>query len=389
MTLTTPTTATLQTPPGRGGIAVITITGPDTQRVAEDLFHPHTPRTSPERYQENLLQLGFLRNGQEKLDEAIICTSEKGLELNIHGGSAVARRVLRRLSELGASVTQPDQADIFNPSHPSWKNPAIGQEMLAELPKAQGRLATSALTQQWSAGLSQLIHEAISEIGQKNSTPDFLKNLGQNLWQAAEGFATMRKLLEPAEVVLAGPPNAGKSTLANLLIGRPVSIVHDTAGTTRDWVRELAIVNGLPIWLTDTAGLWETALDIDAEAVRRAWQKIEQADLVLLTSHDRTINLPEHIHAKRILHIATKIDLAPKNIPTAQVRVSANTGEGMKNLKDAVIERLSLNEIDPSQPMAFTQRQVTLLAAAADSTEQNDQANCDKKLRQILAVKPG
>ena len=114
MTSTTPTTATLQTPPGRGGIAVITLIGPAAQRIADAIF-PHTPlsASSGEGKESDILQLGFLRDEQEKLDQAILCRSHRGFEINIHGGSAVARRVLRRLSELGAEITNPEQADIF------------------------------------------------------------------------------------------------------------------------------------------------------------------------------------------------------------------------------------------------------------------------------------
>lgn len=384
MTTTAPTIATLQTPPGKGGIAVITLTGPGAKRVADEIFYPHTPAAaaSPSAEESDILQLGFLRDEKEKLDQALLSQSRDGFEINIHGGSAVARRVLRRLSELGASVTNPEQTDIFDPVHPHWHNPAIGQEMLVALPAATGLLATSALAQQWSAGLSKLAREALDAMA--DTAADNLKNLEQKLRQAADAFGTMQRLLHPAEVVLAGPPNAGKSTLGNLLIGRPVSIVHDIAGTTRDWVRELAIINGVAVWLTDTAGLWESTHDIDAEAVRRAWQRIEQANLVLLTSHNETIDLPEHIHAKGVLHVATKIDITPNESPTAEVGVSAITGEGIDNLKAMIIDRLGLKNIDPRQPMAFTQRQATLLINAADALDCKDQTACKDILRQLL-----
>ena len=90
------------------------------------------------------------------------------------------------------------------------------------------------------------------------------------LRRAAGRLALIRRLLEPAEVVLAGPPNVGKSTLANALIGRQVSLVHDQAGTTRDWVRHLAVLCGVPVHVTDTAGLWDAPAGVDAQAVGRA-----------------------------------------------------------------------------------------------------------------------
>jgi tRNA modification GTPase len=115
--------------------------------------------------------------------------------------------------------------------------------MLEALPQAASELVVAAVSQQWSAGVSQLA-----------SDPDVSAEL---LRSAARRLPMMQKLLSPPEVVLVGPPNVGKSTLANAIVGREVSIVHTIAGTTRDWVREQALLGGVPIWLTDTAGLFD------------------------------------------------------------------------------------------------------------------------------------
>jgi len=199
----------------------------------------------------------------------------------------------------------------------------------------------------------------------------------------------MQRLLHPAEVVLAGPPNAGKSTLANALIGREISIVHRRAGTTRDWVRDLALLQVLPVWLTDTAGIWDVAESgsaaaaVDAEAVRRARHRAENADLVLLLAAGEAAPLPEWLHAKCVLHVATKCDTVdPEGAPDAAV--SAHTGAGLDDLRSAILRALDLDHFDPTVARAFTQRQAELLLEAANTLDAGDTERSQRKLDELL-----
>ena len=141
----------------------------------------------------------------------------------------------------------------------------------------------------------------------------------------------------------------------NHLVGRPVSIVHAQAGTTRDWVREKALFFGVPIWLTDTAGLWADAdHPVDVESVRRAWQQIEQADVVILLSEDGCFELPQELHHPKLLRVQSKCDQASSDHPLA---ISAKTGAGIDALQRAVLHAVGLANIDPRLPRAITQAQ--------------------------------
>jgi tRNA modification GTPase len=213
----------------------------------------------------------------------------------------------------------------------------------------------------------------------------------------------MRRLLAPAEVVLAGPPNAGKSTLGNALVGRPVSLVHETPGTTRDWVRELAILNGLPVWVTDTAGLWSSTgilpvgiagvppadgngelpqdaplrADVESQSARRALERIGRADVVLLLGQPPADlgGLDGPGIRRKIIPVWTKSDLRPRDAPPVSggtVAVSAHTGEGMDRLRQAILHALGLDGFDPALPRAFTERQASLLASAAEAMERDE-----------------
>ena len=350
------------------------------------------------------IQLGRLVDaGGEALDEAVVARAPGGaIEINIHGGPVVAQAVLQRLGDLGAAIEPARTAatESFGAAHPRWNNPAIGAEMLDVLPDAASEFVVAAISQQWSAGLSKLACDP-------DTSADALR-------AAAGRFEVMRKLQSPPEVVLVGPPNVGKSTLANALVGRAASIVHETPGTTRDWVRELALLEGVPIWLTDTAGLFEFPDDphgIDAEAVRRARCRAEQADLVLLLSAgENPTETPDWLHAKNILRIAAKCDLYPRRggapvPPRSDVEeklagqeprqpqdacdhfeavVSAETGEGLDELARSILTALGLARLDPATPAAFTKRQAELLIAAAEGADAENGPAAKEYIERLL-----
>jgi len=362
------TIATLQTPPGRGGIAVITVVGPDAHSIVTEAFRPwpsHT-QSSP-----GSLQLGYLLADGEVLDEAVVHRLDRTVEINIHGGPVVARRVLQELTRLGAEV-RPAAGDesTFQPAHPRWNNPAIGREMLAALSDAQSTLAIAAVTQQWSAGLSEFVCGGAA-------TPKALR-------KAAAGLEQMSKLLNPVEVALAGPPNVGKSTLANALTGRQVSVVHDRPGTTRDWVRELALLDGVGVWLTDTAGIWDFPDGIGAEAVRRARHRVEQADLVLLLDAGDAVDMPQWCRARNCLRVRSKCDTETAPGGKSDVNVSAHTGAGLEELKKTILAAIGMSDFDPTLPRAFTQRQADLLNKAAGALEKSDSKNCERFIGMLL-----
>ena len=370
------TTATLQTPPGKGGISVIALTGPEAERILETVF---CPGASHPDAGVGVLQLGRLVADGQVIDEAVVCRCDGGVEINIHGGPAAARATMTLLARHGA-VAAPAAAAAprsFPTIHPQWRNPAIGAEMIEALALARSARALEAIAVQWSGGLSALAR----------SEPDPAKLRG-----AADGLRVMQRLLHPAEVVLAGAPNAGKSTLANALVGREISIVHRQAGTTRDWVRELALLKGLPVWLTDTAGIWDTAESnstaphaaaVDAEAVRRARHRAENADLVLLLAAGEPAAVPEWLHAKQVLRVATKCDTTDP-VEAADVNVSAHTSAGLDELRSAVLHALDMGDFDATAARAFTQRQAGLLVKAADALDTGDTEWARRTLDELM-----
>lgn len=367
MTNSADATATLQTPPGRGGLAVIQLSGRGASHIIEQVFKPNSAH---QRDSENDLRLGHLTDGDATVDEAVVTRRGHTYEISIHGGPATARASLELLVRCGATV-EPSQsaASGFSPTHPKWDNAAIGLEMLETLPKTRSQLCVAAVSRQWSAGLSELV-----------ST----KPGADRLRKAASELSRMERLLDPAEVVLAGEPNVGKSTLANALIGRQVSIVHDVAGTTRDWVREPAVLDGVPVHLTDTAGLWKGPHEIDAEAVRRSRGCIERADLVVFL-HVGPASIPGWLAGAKLLPVASKCDLAETaSCDGSEVAVSALSGAGIAELKGAIKRRLGLDGFDSQDAMAFTARQAKLLEIAAARLDAGEDRQASQTLEQLL-----
>ncbi len=366
------TTARLVTSPGRGGIAVIVLAGPGAEAVLRQVFRPR--RAWPGSGQ---LALGWIVRGQERLDEAVVSIQSGSVEINIHGGPQVGRKVLALLGDCGAQIVADDPADpVLAAVKGPFENPAVAREVLAALRSAATALAASALTAQWWGGLSALASSPEPRAGE--------------LRRAADAMATMKRLLEPAEVVIAGPPNAGKSALANALVGRRASVVSEAPGTTRDWVRSLTDVAGVPVWLTDTAGLWQGRRGVEAEAVRRAWQRIESAQVVIClvppgggVEAEHAAMLSRLRGLGSVLEVAGKSDLGQAAGP-AQVAVSGRSLEGLDALRDAIRRRLGFEGFDPAAPMAFTRRQAGLLTAAAEALDHGPAPQARSALATLL-----
>lgn len=390
-----PTTVTIQTPPGRGGIAVLWLAGPGAEGVLARAFRP---LESHARGGGEALQLGHVVDGDLAIDEAIVARRGEGVEINVHGGPAVVTATLGLLSRLGAHVlpASPTARDSLPTAHPRWANPAVGEEMLDALSEARSDLVVEALAAQWSDGISRLAREGVALCDGAGAGDVAARGRGlvEGFREAGKRLAVMRRLLTPAEVVLAGPPNVGKSTLANALVGREVSLVHPTPGTTRDWVREPALLGGLPIWLTDTAGLWEAPEpgSVDAEAVARARERIRQANLVLLLGAGELPETPAWLagnaptatqRTPMLLRVAAKCDVAPA-FDDADAAVAALDGTGLDDLAKRALERLGLADLDPSAPAAFTQRQADLLAEAAEALEARQYARARAALCELV-----
>jgi len=348
----TPTTAGLLTPLAPGGIAVIRLTGPATDDILRKVLRRRRDDGTPQLRDRRPI---FCRiaDGPDIIDDALVVrTSRQGVvsaELCTHGGIRIAQRTLLLLERLGAEIVDGlSSASAFGAT--SAVEHAIDFALLSA---ASGRLA------RWLLAQRSILPPALERL-------DALTADQRSAFNARSEVA--RRLLAGLHVAIIGPPNAGKSSLANRLVGKNRSITSAEAGTTRDWIDETALVQGWPITLTDTAGIRETSCAIETEALRRGRARAHDADLILVVIDATTPADVQRRLAREIigslptdrptLLAANKCDL-PAAAPVSgrgldAIPVSALTGQGIDKLEQRLAAALSLDTLDDTLPTALT-----------------------------------
>ncbi len=361
------TIAAVATPPGRGGVAIIRVSGGGVRDVAEGMlgFLPE-PR--------HAVHAQFLEEDGSTLDDGLALffpapnsyTGEDVLELHGHGGAVIADMLLGRVLNLGARHANPgefSQRAFLNDKLDLAQAEAIadlidsGSEQAAKAAMRSLQGEFSALVNQLAEAITSLRTHIEAAMDFPDEEIDFLADekiatdLGDILGRIGELKRSARQgclLQEGINVVIAGKPNAGKSSLLNRLAGYEAAIVTTVPGTTRDVLKERITIDGLPLHVLDTAGLREVDDIVEQEGVRRARSAIESADRVLLVidsteesegSADKTDfgDVP-------ITEVRNKIDLSGERVGTEDdadppvIHLSAKTGEGIDVLRQHLKE---------------------------------------------------
>ncbi len=364
------TVVALSTPPGRGGIAVIRITGPQALECAQQVFIASASTQIEPR--ESIFGRFRLHSSGHIIDEGFLTyhksgrsyTGEDLVELSCHGSPTVVGLLLEELLAAGAQAASPGEFTYRALLHGRIDlAQAEGIRDLINAPSAQaarvaGEQARGALSQRLERMREELISliaeaEASLEFGEE---PDVRERGGQRAGRIAAlanqiaafvgSYRQGRLLREGARVVLAGRPNAGKSTLFNALLRSERAIVSEVPGTTRDFLSERIDLDGIPVSLVDTAGLRQIDAAIEAEGVRRSRAEMRGADLVVLLipcgeqpiDEDRAIL---DAMGDRVIPAASKCDLGEASSIAGGVALSARTGDGLDRLRAAIFTRLA------------------------------------------------
>ncbi len=370
----------------RSAIAVIRISGTNTTTIISAIAGK-----LPDARQASLRRLRDFENGT--IDHALVLyfpgpasfTGEDSAELHLHGGRAVVDAVSHTLIALGARPAEP--GEFTRRAFLNGKLDLTAAEGIADLIEAETEAqrkqalrqtegALARLYTDWTQRLIVLLahQEALIDFSDEDLPADveagavqslrvLCAELGAHLADDRRG----ERLRNGMQIAILGAPNVGKSSLLNALAGREAAIVSHRAGTTRDVVEVHMDLAGFPLTLVDTAGLRETADDIEAEGIRRAHARAEDADLVLLVHEAGTqpLAVPNIPAATPILYVANKADTATPSA-TDTLAVSARTGAGVDRLQAVLAERVrALLDRRGPPPLTRARHRAALTEAAA------------------------
>ena len=380
------TIAALATPPGRGGIGIVRLSGPAVPQLSRKIIGklPVARQATHARFKD--------ADG-EPIDEGLAIhfpaphsyTGEDVLELHGHGGPVVMQALLAACLNHGARLAEP--GEFTRRAFLEGKLDLAQAEAVADLIDASSREAARSalrsLSGEFSSAIGALrdqlvelraLTEAQLDFPEEELDPLHREDAARRL---ARIDAALRDILvrsrqgsllrSGVHVVLAGRPNVGKSSLLNRLAGEERAIVSDIPGTTRDALREPIQIDGVPLVVVDTAGLRASKDEVERLGMARTKQELARAD-VMLAIHDATDPQPLPVEAPGAnrLDVYNKLDLAPGFAPPpGALAVSARTGAGMEALREAVLRAAGWSATGESTFLA-RERHLRALSAAAE-----------------------
>lgn len=414
------TIVALATPTGRSGIGVVRLSGEGALRITRSItelnFSPR-PRTA------HLKQL-VDPNSNEIIDEALITyfksphsfTGEDVIELSCHGSPVLLRQVIDLCLAQGARMAEAGEFSLralANGRMNLAEAEAI-RDLIDAQTNASARQAVRQMRGEFSHQLQPLKDELLNVIVVLESALEFveddlpalqiesvqksLRAIAADVAKLADTFRAGHLIRDGLRVAIVGRPNVGKSSLFNALLGSERAIVTEIAGTTRDHLHERFTISDIPISLIDTAGLRNTTDTVESIGVERSRGLMSDADMVIVmldvsddvTDEDREIinsvsNVP-HVIAANKIDVLDKIELTKtKSQRPKTVYISAKTGEGLDDLRRAIIKPFRAEEINTAGFLVTDARHHDLLLRTKDEIEQS-LMNLDEKLSEEIVL---
>ncbi|HEU4434365.1 MAG TPA: tRNA uridine-5-carboxymethylaminomethyl(34) synthesis GTPase MnmE [Pyrinomonadaceae bacterium] len=411
------TIVALSTPRGRGALAVIRLSGPLAINIATQM----AGLSDLEPRKAKLVKL--VRDAQI-IDEVILTcflaphslTGEDVVEISCHGSPAVVRQIVDRSLELGAVLAGPGEFTLRALSN--GKINLAQAEAIRDLISAQTDAAVKQAARQMNGELSNTLNpfkEKLVEVivllesalefveddlpaPRVNEIEEMLASVIGEIEKLSASFSAGRLLQDGVRVTIAGRPNVGKSSLFNSLVTHERAIVTEIPGTTRDTLSEAIDLGGIPVILTDTAGVRETTDGIETLGIERTHRALSDADLVLVVLDgseevgpaDR--DLLSHTAQSRRLVLMNKSDLPSfkgasscLGLPRT-INVSARTGEGLDTLRDAMLESLNSAGVEDQGLLITNVRHFDLLCRTKQELELAQAAFLDRHSEELVLV---
>lgn len=387
------TIAAISTPPGQAGIGIIRLSGPQAQAIAARIFRPLSGSCPP--YPSHRLLLGHIVSPKDGrvLDEVLLScmhgphsyTREDVVEINCHSGYAVLQAILRLVLEQGARLAEPGEFTLraFLSGRLDLTQAEAVLAMIQAKSEAGLKVAATHLAGGLGRQLTVLRQNLLDVLARVEADLDFgeevpdlhlpdlappIEAVAQDAFRLASSYGQGRLLREGLQVVLAGRPNVGKSSLLNQLLQSDRALVTDIPGTTRDVIAETLVIQGLPVCLLDTAGLRQARDRVEELGIQRTQEHLDRADLVLYLMDASQPWQPEdqtsleRLAGRPALLLLNKCDLparlTPRDLPVdwphPVLSLSALTGEGLPALKEAIFQAAMGSAASPS-PQVITQ----------------------------------
>jgi tRNA modification GTPase len=420
------TIAAISTPPGRGGIGVVRLSGPSSLEIAASIFQT---KSQAQLDQPNRAHFGRFVDPAtgEIVDEVILTffksphsyTGEDVVEISCHGSPIILARVLQLITDRGARIAEPGEFTFraFLNKRIDLAQAQAVRDLINAQTQYQARVATKQLEGALSIRLTPLKDALVEAIVHLESSVEFveedispqttsmllskLKDVIDALTAIAGSFSFGRYLREGFDLAIVGRPNVGKSSVFNRLIGSDRAIVTELPGTTRDALYESTSISGVPVRLIDTAGIRETTDLVESLGINRSRTAIADADISLLvldaseplTSDD--INLLNHLSPERRIIAVNKTDLPNKiesnSIQTGEgevTRISALTGEGFESLCAKIFEQLAGDAATERDDIMLTDaRQHAAMRTAIEQLGDASKMMRSRELEEIVLLK--
>ncbi len=371
------TICALATPAGISALAIIRVSGPQAFSITSHIFKgPLLEACEP-----NTVQYGHIMDGNEVLDEVLISvfksprsfTKENIIEISCHGSSYISQRIIELLIVSGARLADPGEFTLR-----AWLNGRIDltkaeaiMDLISSENKTQQQLAMNQMKGALASEIQELRTELIDlcalleleldfgeedvEFADRTRIKNIITTLSERIEKLRSSFRYGNAIKSGVPVVIAGRPNAGKSSLLNLLIGENRAIVSDIPGTTRDTIEEVITIANIRFRFIDTAGLRDTEDPIEKLGIQKTYDTLKKAGLIIyladLTEHDVEESVEQHKNHLQELGIPflvvwNKLDAANKkhNDSSEAVLISVHEKTGIELLKDKMLEVIDIHK---------------------------------------------
>jgi len=401
---------------GQGAIAIIRVSGPEAIALTEVLFRPSQEGKSLSKEQGHTIHHGTICDGERVIDEVLVSifraprsyTGEDVIEISCHGSSYIQQKILELFIALGARAAKP--GEFTQRAFLNGKLDLAQAEAVADLVAAETEGAHRVALQQLRGGFSdrlktlrdQLLHfislieleldfsEEDVEFADRGHLRKLVQEIAELIQELVTSFQLGNVLKKGIPVAIIGRPNVGKSTLLNALLREERAIVSEIEGTTRDSIEDSINLEGIQFRFIDTAGIRETADTIENLGIRRTYQKIEQASIVLLLieANDPLRKIEESIQAirqqiqgsaKNLLVVLNKSDrVSGQELKDLQreialedgehlIALSAETGQHMDDLIRLLLDTVSLGSLKHQDVLISNVRHYHALNSALES----------------------